>query len=370
MKRLVLAGGGHAHLETLLHLGAFVDAGAHVTVVSASDYQYYSGMGPGLLSGIYEPRQCRFDLRKMVEDRGGRFLCDPIVSLDGARRRLQLASGERLAYDLLSVNLGSRVRFETASKTAFAAKPIEELMRAEALARSCLAKSPQARFVVAGGGAAGVELAGALWRLGKQSGCRPDILLVAGSEMLSRAPQKLKDLARKSLQARGIGILEGCRVSEALEDRVRLDSGREIPSELCLLATGVRPPELLAESGFPLGATGGLLVNSRLQVRDFPEVFGGGDCVDLEHAALPKVGVFAVRQNPVLRHNLMQSLKGEGKLKEFVPQAAYLLILNMGDGRGIFWKKDRVYEGRLAFRLKDYIDRRFVEKYQVSGEQD
>jgi hypothetical protein len=47
-----------------------------------------------------------------------------------------------------------------------------------------------------------------------------------------------------------------------------------------------------------------------------------------------------------------------------------MLIFNMGDGRGILRKKNFVYEGRLAFFLKDYIDRKFMRKFQVAGEAD
>jgi hypothetical protein len=55
-------------------------------------------------------------------------------------------------------------------------------------------------------------------------------------------------------------------------------------------------------------------------------------------------------------------------MQTFIPQEDYLQILNMGDGRGILWKKSFVLEGRLAFLLKDYIDRRFMRNFQVSGE--
>ncbi len=54
----------------------------------------------------------------------------------------------------------------------------------------------------------------------------------------------------------------------------------------------------------------------------------------------------------------------------FTPQKDYMLIFNMGDGRGILWKKKFIWNGRLAFFLKDYIDRKFMRKFQVSGERE
>jgi hypothetical protein len=81
------------------------------------------------------------------------------------------------------------------------------------------------------------------------------------------------------------------------------------------------------------------------------------------------VGVYAVRENPILFHNLKVALEG-GEMMRFSPQPHYLLIFNMGNGRGIFWKKEWVWDGRLAFLLKDYIDRRFMKTFQVSGERE
>jgi NADH dehydrogenase FAD-containing subunit len=97
------------------------------------------------------------------------------------------------------------------------------------------------------------------------------------------------------------------------------------------------------------------------------ELFGGGDCISLEGTPLARVGVYAVRQNRILHRNLLAFLEGR-PLRRFDPGSAYLTILNMGDGRGIFVRKGFVREGAFAFRLKDAIDRRFMRKFQVSGE--
>jgi hypothetical protein len=63
----------------------------------------------------------------------------------------------------------------------------------------------------------------------------------------------------------------------------------------------------------------------------------------------------------------MAALEG-GALQPFRQGGEYLLIMNMGDGTGIAWKKERVWDGRLAFLFKDFIDRRFMRRFQVSGE--
>ena len=99
----------------------------------------------------------------------------------------------------------------------------------------------------------------------------------------------------------------------------------------------------------------------------YPEIFGGGDCVNLHNRPLDKVGVYAVRENPILYHNLLASLEGR-ELETFKPQRNYQLLFNLGDDSAIYCRKGLVWGGKPAFRLKDSIDRNFMRKFQVSGE--
>ena len=79
------------------------------------------------------------------------------------------------------------------------------------------------------------------------------------------------------------------------------------------------------------------------------------------------MGVYAVRQNPILHANLMAALE-DRNLEAFKPQDTYLLISTLGNGTGIFYRGNWVLKGRLIFYLKDYIDRKFMRKFQVCGE--
>jgi hypothetical protein len=58
----------------------------------------------------------------------------------------------------------------------------------------------------------------------------------------------------------------------------------------------------------------------------------------------------------------------ERSLQAFQPQDVYLLIYNLGNRTGIFYRGNWVWKGKLVFYLKDYIDRKFIQKFQVSGE--
>jgi len=157
-------------------------------------------------------------------------------------------------------------------------------------------------------------------------------------------------------------LIEGQKIHSGADQAVRLTSGESRPCDFLFMAVGVQPSSLFRDSGIPTGDDGGLLVNRFLQSVAHPEIFGGGDCICFAPRPLAKVGVYAVRQNPVLLQNLQRALCGGG-LIPFTPQQDYLLAFNMGDGSAIVRWKSLVFDGRPGFALKDYLDRRFMKMF-------
>ncbi|MFZ5998526.1 MAG: NAD(P)/FAD-dependent oxidoreductase [Nitrospirota bacterium] len=370
-KHLVLVGGGHAHLTTILRLEDYIRRGHHVTLISADAYHYYSGMGPGMLAGIYRPQDIRFHIKKMSEDRGAVFLEDRAVKIDPAQHVLHLQSGKQLSYDVVSFNTGSDVPKESldgSGERIFTVKPIINLLRARKYILEHIESGPL-NIVVIGGGPAGVEVAGNAWRLVYNHHGTARITLIAGQRLFRGLPEKVRSLAMDSLSSRRIEVLEDIRATKIEQESIKLSNGRTLSFDIAFIASGVRPSSLFRDSGLPTGEDGGLLVNANLQSIAHPEIFGGGDCISLEGHHLPKVGVYAVRENEILHHNLCAALDGRA-MRTFEPQKIYLLIFNMGNGKGIFWRNNLVWDGRTAFSLKNYIDNRFMKKFQVSGERE
>jgi NADH dehydrogenase FAD-containing subunit len=373
-KHLVMVGAGHAHLTTITAIPAFLDRGHRVTVIGPAPYHYYSGMAPGMLAGTYSPQQIRFNVLKMCTDRGARFLVDRVIKIDPGDRQLHLESGGRVSYDVLSLNVGSFIptaHIETSNGGIYSVKPIDRILEGRIAIIHSLEKTPAGKdlnLFVVGGGPAGVEMAGGLWRLVRESGNRATITVAAGTRFLDGMPDRVRRLALNSLTARGITVLEGVHTLSIKGGAASLDNGTEIPVDFTFLCTGVKPSTLFTDSGLPTGEDGGLLVNHFLQSVRCPEVLGGGDCITLEEQPLARVGVYAVRQNPVLLTNIAAALEDK-PMRRFDPGTPdFLLILNMGDGNGIVRKGRWVWHGKLAFYLKDFIDRRFMRKYQLSGE--
>jgi len=366
-KHLLLIGGGHAHMVTLANLHTFVERGHRVTVVGPSAHHYYSGMGPGMLGGTYTPGDIRFATQHVVEKKGGLFVLAKATGIDADAKTVSLDTGETVSYDVVSFNAGSYVpRLDLAEDAGdvYAVKPIERLMQA----RERIAAMVSERKItvgILGGGPSSAEIAGNLWQMTHTAGdFRPDIKIFAGRRFMGRFPEKVRGKIENSLLKRGIDIVTDGYVKSVDDHTVTLENGREYTLDFIFLAMGVRPNPMFAKSNLPTGPDGGLLVNEYLQCTAHPDIFGGGDCIHFQPHPLDKVGVYAVRENPVLYHNLMARLEGTA-LKAFDPGGDYLLIFNLGGGTGVLKKRGIVFGGKTAFFIKDYIDRKFMREFQA-----
>ncbi|UCG78356.1 MAG: FAD-dependent oxidoreductase [Nitrospirota bacterium] len=368
-KQIVFVGGGHAHLMALLNCNELIDHGYNVTLVSTSSHHYYSGMGPGMLSGIYRPNEIRFNVSKLVKDRGGDFIEGVVGKISPKDRVLILESGDTVKYDVVSFNTGSGIptgTIEPDNESTFTVKPIFNLLRArKKIIALCEEKNP--KVVVVGGGAAGIEVAGNTWRLLHAIRGEADVTLIAGKRLMGRFIDRVRYKALSSFSKRGIRVIEGSHAERVANRTVDLSSGAKLDYDIAFLATGVEPSHIFRASGLSTGDDGGLLVNDHLQSVDHPDIFGGGDCISFQRRPLDKVGVYATRQNEVLFNNIKNAAAGK-MLIPFDPGGSYLLICNLGDGTGLFWRDNIVFNGKIAFIVKDIIDRRFMRKFQVSGE--
>lgn len=142
-----------------------------------------------------------------------------------------------------------------------------------------------------------------------------------------------------------------------------MQNGKSHMPDLIFLATGVQPSPLFSASDLPVGPDKGLLVNEYLQCPQHPEIFGGGDCIHYAPQPLEKVGVYAVRENPVLLHNVLASLQG-GNLRKFDPGGHFLAIFNLGGDYGALQKGPFYWSGKTSFIVKDFIDKRFMKQFQ------
>ncbi|ACI99150.1 NAD(P)/FAD-dependent oxidoreductase [Rhodospirillum centenum] len=367
-RRIVLVGAGHAHLFSLKRAAAFAGAGHDLTVVAPGPF-WYSGLATGVLGGAYPPELDQVDVATLVARGGGRFVCDRATGIDRQAGLLHLADGAPLPFDLLSLTLGSEppsIPGAADTPGCFAVKPVPQLLalRREIERRVAAAPSGPLRIVLAGGGVTALELAANAEALVRRRGGRAEVtVLAAGERLLRQLSPAAAERVERGLAARGVTCRRQARVARVAPGTAELENGTAVPFDLFVNATGLKPAPLLRAFGVPLDREGAMIVDGYLRSPADPRLFGAGDCIELDGHDLPRVGVHAIRQAPVLFHNLLAAA-GDAALRPYRPQRRHLWIMNLGDGTGLAARGRLWWHGRSAWWLKDRIDRRFLAAYQ------
>jgi selenide,water dikinase len=369
---LVLVGGGHAHIQVLARWAMAPVAGVRLTLVVDRPVAVYSGMAPGFVAGQYPREALEVDVRPLARRAGARCIVAAATGLDAAAHRLALEGRPPVAYDTVSFDVGSTVAgldVPGVREHALPTRPIGELVRRVDGRLAAARAGEPFRVVVVGAGAGGVELAFALAaRLRREGAGRAEVLLLEGGpRVLPGYATRAADLVEAAAAARGIVIRVGARVERVTSDAVHLAGGERRPADLVVWVAGAAAPPIFAGSGIETDERGFARIRPTLQCVGHDDVFAVGDCAAwVAGPGLPKAGVYAVRQGPVLAHNLTARLQG-GRLRAYRPQRDFLSLLNLGDGHAIGTKWGFAAEGRRLFALKDWIDRRFVRRFQVLG---
>lgn len=362
-RSVLLVGGGHAHVRVLSLLADAPFDDADVVLVNAEPVSTYSGMVPGVVTGQYRPAQAQIELAPLAARAAARFVCGRARAIHARARRVELEDGRSFDYDLLSLDVGSRPRHPGALDSDARLIRVKPIARALGELEHALASlSEPCRIAVVGAGAGGVELALAL---AARLGTKAEVSVFDGaSRPLAERGRRASRLVLEAFGEHDVRFYGERRAVRVKRGLVVFDDGRELPAELVVWVTGAAAPALLAESGLPGDERGFLLVDDSLRSVGDPHVFAAGDCATLRsHPALPKAGVHAVREGPVLAENLRRSLGGE-PLVDYRPQARFLSLLNTGDGCAILVYGPIALRSRWAWRLKDAIDRRFVDGFR------
>src|SRR5216117_260592 len=361
VKHLLLVGGGHSHLAVLKSFGDTPAAGARLALLSPSRHAFYSGMVPGVVAGHYRPEDCRVDLGALAARAGARFLLDSAAGVDPARREVTTARGERLHYDVLSLDTGSSAGgLAGAAEHALRVRPVEPFLAGWERLRESARRGEVRRIAVIGGGAAGVEVLLAM-RHGL-AGVAAQFALF--SELPVLAGHGARRRMARILGERGVAVLSGRKVVAADENGIELDGGEHLEAQAAVWATGAYAPSWIEQSGLATDARGFVAVSDTLQSLSRPEIFAAGDVASVIGAPGPKSGVFAVRQGPVLARNLRRALAGEAP-EPFRSPSRSLALISCGDRYAVAsWGRFSL-EGAWVWRWKERIDRRFVERYRL-----
>ncbi|MES1940854.1 pyridine nucleotide-disulfide oxidoreductase [Salinisphaera sp. T5B8] len=368
--RVVLVGAGHAHLHVAAYAQQLIDAGAEVTLVDPGKF-WYSGRATGMLGGRFDPADDQIDARALIEANGGVFVAGRVTRVNRSQRRVHLADGQTLDYDRLSFNVGSGVASDTITgctpeANCWPVKPIANLASLRATLSQAFAAGDAPPVAVIGGGNTGCEIAAniaALARRHAPAGARPAIRLLQSGETLAPSlPSRARKRLAEKLTDLGIDIQYHRQITERRAGELICEDGARIAAAHAVIATGLVAHDWLEQ--LDLAFDDGLVVDATLRSIDDPRVFAVGDCAHVRGHALARLGVFGVRQAPVLLANLQASLD-DGALTNYQPQSKWLSILDLGDGTGLATRGQHWWLGRSSVWLKHWLDRRFIESYRV-----
>lgn len=378
LKEIVLVGGGHAHVSVLRMFGMKPMPGVRLTLITRDIHTPYSGMLPGLIAGHYDFDQTHIDLAPLARFAGARLYHGEVHAIDLENRQVQVPGRPPVPYDLLSINIGSRpsaVGVPGVLEHAMPVKPIDRwLQQWETLQQRVLAAKGSFRVAVVGGGAGGVELAlSTQYRLvtllrerGEDPGRLRYDLFTEGAEILANHNPGVRWRFRRVLGERGIGIHEACPVIAVEPEGLRLDGGDFHVADAVLWVTSAGAPDWPREAGLAVDAQGFIQVDRCLRSVSHPEVFAAGDIAALPDAR-PKSGVFAVRQGPVLAENLRRAI-ADRPLRPYRAQKHFLGLISTGDRYAIASRGNWSAEGRWLWIWKDWIDRRFMQRFNALPE--
>lgn len=311
LPHVVIIGGGFAGVNAAR---ALAKAPVRVTLVDRRVYNTFQPLLYQVATGGLNPGDVTHFLRSMrAKQPNLDILHEHLMEIDVDARTVRMLDGQQLAYDYLVLANGvTTTYFGTpgAKEHAFAVYSRSQAIRIRDTLFTRLEKATQQpgrtsglQIVVVGGGATGVEMAGALAEL-RDQGLRPAYpeltgdafgitIVQRGQELLKPFIPRLRGYAAKQLERRGVHLRLGQGVAEVRDDAVVLSDGTSVPSDLTIWATGVAPHEEVRYWCLPLDEHDRIKVGEDLQVEGLPGVFAAGDVAaapqDLPQLAQPAI---------------------------------------------------------------------------------
>jgi len=377
--RIVVAGAGYAGLHVAQRLGSWLERHQEIelTLLDHHDYHQLVIELPRVATGSREEKDVQVGLGGVLSPRV-HFVQTAITALDPAARQVQTA-GEPIRYDWLVLALGSRpndfnipgladrVLYPYSSEGAQAVwDAVNATVRHAADSTDRDEQQRLMTVVIGGGGATGVELAGAfaeeLPELAGQYGAPRDlgrvILVEAGPTILGGSSPQLIERAGAILRDVGVDVRVNAAVAEATPEGFRLKDGSTIAGGVFVWAGGIKAPALTTASGLQVGYNGRIKVDRYLRALDRPEIFVAGDLASVVNPetghVLPPLAQIAVEQGDLVARNLRAAIEGK-ELQAFTFRDKGFVV-SVGNRKGVAEVAGLTIGGRLAHMLKDAIE--------------
>jgi len=323
---VLIIGGGFAGL-TAMH--ALARSGAAVTLVDRNVYSTFQPLLYEVATAGLTAADVAYPLWSATFRLGAHYRKGELASLDLDRRVATLDTGEELSYDYLIIATGVSAAFFGVPGAAEHALSLYTRRDAVTLRNALMdalesrnegLTDPDVDITVVGGGATGVELAGALAELRNfaLAAVYPNIdrsmfhvrLIEMGTALLAPYNRKLRDYTRQQLVNRGVEVMLGTAIKEVRADSVLLADGSERRSDITVWAAGVAGPDAGWTRALPRGKGGRIEVGADLRVIGQDRVFAAGDIAINSAEPVPQLAQPALQEGKHAGEQVARLLSG------------------------------------------------------------
>jgi NADH dehydrogenase len=320
---IVIIGGGFGGLDAAR---ALARGPVRITLIDRHNYHLFQPLLYQVATAALSPGDIASPIRWVLRrQKNATVLLAKVSDIDVARKRVFVDGGDGIAYDYLIVATGAAHSYFGHPEWAARAPGLKTLDDALEIRRRVLLAFEAAErhtdpavqrrlltFVIVGGGPTGVELAGALAEIARQSlrrdfrNIRPEsagiLLLEGGPHLLGAFPEPLRRAARESLARLGVDVRTNALVTGIDADGVTwvpASAGasaapEHLSAETVLWAAGVAASPIATALGTPLDRAGKVIAEPTLTVPGHPEIFVAGDICSLQQDGVPLPGVAQV----------------------------------------------------------------------------
>jgi len=328
--QVIVVGAGFAGMAAVEELDR---AGTQVLLIDRNVYSTFQPLLYQVATGGLNPGDVSYPARAFTRRRGARFRLGDVTGVDPVRRQVTLADGGRFDYDYLILATGVSAAYYGVAGAAEHSLGLYTRRDAVELRNHLMARlerldiagpGKSVNFTVVGGGATGVELAGALAELRSTAldAAFPEVdlasvhirLVEQADSLLLPFEPGLREYARHQLEARGVEVRLNTAISEVHSDRVILADGEDLPSDVTVWAAGVSAPAEVADWQLPQGRGGRILTRPDLRVLGQDRIFALGDIALIEDQPLPQLAQPALQAGRHAARQIRRLAAGEPAL--------------------------------------------------------
>jgi len=324
--RVIVVGAGFAGLAAVAELAR---AGMPVMLVDRNGYSTFQPLLYQVATAGLNPGDVVYSARAFTRRQGVRFRLGELTGIDTAARRITLADGGQFEYDYLIVATGVSAAYYGVPGAAENSLGLYTRRDAVRLRDHIMARlerldiagpGKDVNFTIVGGGATGVELAGALAELRETAldAAFPEVdlasvhitLVELAPVLLAPFDPPLQEYARRELVRRGVEVRLSAEIREVAPDRVVLADGEDLASDVTVWAAGVSAPAAAGRWTLPQGRGGRILTRPDLRVHGQDRVLAAGDIALVDGLPLPQLAQPAIQSGRHAARTVERLVKG------------------------------------------------------------